>query len=44
MKTLQTTISEVRLVYRIKVKASNKPQIKCLKHAYDICMESWDLD
>jgi hypothetical protein len=29
MKTLQTTISEVRLVYRTKVKASERLQVKC---------------
>ena len=44
MKTLQTTISEVQLVYRTKVKASERLQIKCSKDAFDIFMESWDLD
>jgi hypothetical protein len=44
MKTQQTTISEVRLVYRIKVKASERLQIKCSKDAFDIFMENWDLD
>jgi hypothetical protein len=44
MKTQQTTISEVRFVYRIKVKASERLQIKCTKDAFDIFMENWDLD
>jgi DNA repair protein RadC len=44
MKTLQTYISEVRLVYRTKVKASDRPQVKCSKDAFDIFMENWDLD
>jgi len=44
MKTQQTTISEVRLVYRTKVKASERLQIKCSKDAFDIFMENWDLD
>ena len=44
MKTQQTTISEVRLVYRTKVKASERLQIKCSKDAFDIFIESWDLD
>jgi DNA repair protein RadC len=44
MKTQQTTISEVKLVYRTKVKASNRPQVKCSKDAFDIFMENWDLD
>jgi len=44
MKTQQTTISEVRLVYRTKVKASERLRIKCSKDAFDIFMESWDLD
>ncbi len=44
MKTRQTNISEVRLVYRTKVKASERLKVKCLKNAFDIFMESWDLD
>jgi DNA repair protein RadC len=44
MKTIQTNISEVKLVYRTKVKASERPQVKCSKDAFDIFMESWDLD
>jgi DNA repair protein RadC len=44
MKTLQTNISEVRLVYRTKVKASERLQVKCSKDAFDIFMENWDLD
>jgi DNA repair protein RadC len=44
MKTQQTTISEVRLVYRTKVKASERLQVKCSKDAFDIFMENWDMD
>ena len=33
MKTQQTTLSEVRLVYRTKVKASERLQVKCSKDA-----------
>jgi DNA repair protein RadC len=44
MKTLQTTIDEVKLVYRTKVKASERLQIKCSKDAFDIFMENWDQD
>lgn len=44
MKPQQTTISEVKLVYRTKVKASERLQIKCSKDAYDIFMGSWDQD
>jgi DNA repair protein RadC len=44
MKTQQTTISEVRLVYRTKVKASERLQVKCSKDSFDIFMENWDLD
>jgi DNA repair protein RadC len=44
MKTQQLNISEVRLVYRTKVKASDRLQVKCSKDAFDIFMESWDLD
>ena len=44
MKTQQTTISEVRLVYWTKVIASERLQVKCSKDAFDIFMENWDLD
>ena len=43
MKTIQT-IAEVKLIYRTSVKASDRPKIKCSKDAFDIFMESWDLD
>jgi len=38
MKTQQITIAEVKLVYRTKVKASERLQIKCLKDAFEIFM------
>jgi DNA repair protein RadC len=44
MKTQQTEISEVQIIYRTKVKASDRPQIKCSKDAYELFMEAWDLD
>jgi DNA repair protein RadC len=44
MKSNLQTISEVNLIYRTKVKASERPQIKSSKDAFDIFMESWDLD
>ena len=44
MKTQQIEISEVRLIYRTKVKASDRPQIKCSKDAYELFMETWDQD
>jgi DNA repair protein RadC len=44
MKTQQTTISEVRLVYRTKVKASERLKVKSSKDAFDIFMGYWDLD
>ena len=44
MKTQQTTIAEVSLVYRTKVKASERLQIRCSKDAFDIFMENWDQD
>ena len=44
MKTQQITISEVRLVYRTKVKASDRLQVKCSKDAFDIFMENWEQD
>jgi len=44
MKTLYGSIAEVRLVYRTKVKASDRQHVKCSKDAFDIFMENWDLD
>ena len=44
MKTQQTDISEVQIIYKTKVKASGRPQIKCSKDAYELFMEAWDLD
>ena len=35
----QTTISEVKLVYMAKVKASKRLKVKCSKDAFDIFME-----
>jgi len=40
---LQTTIAEVEIVYRTRVKASDRPQIKSSKDAYDIFIGDWDL-
>jgi DNA repair protein RadC len=44
MKTQQPTISEVSLIYRSKVKASDRPQVKCSRDAYKIFMENWNPD
>lgn len=45
MKTeQQQTIAEVNLVYRNKVKASERPRVKCSKDAHDIFMQSWNPD
>ena len=43
-KTQQTNISEIRLVYRTKVKASQRLQVKCSKDAFDIFIWNWDQD
>lgn len=37
-------VSEVRLVYKTKVKASDRLQVKCSRDACDIFMGNWDLD
>jgi DNA repair protein RadC len=44
MKTQQTNISEVRLVYRTKIKASERVQVKYSKDAFELFIENWDLD
>jgi DNA repair protein RadC len=42
MKTQQMTISEVSLIYRSKVKASDRPQVKCSLDAYKLFIASWN--
>jgi DNA repair protein RadC len=44
MKQNQITISEVKLVYKTKIKASNRLDVKSSKDAFDIFMDSWDPD
>jgi DNA repair protein RadC len=44
MKTQQTSIAEVSLIYRTKVKASERLQVKCSRDAYLIFMENWDME
>jgi DNA repair protein RadC len=44
MKKSDIIISEVKLIYRTKVKASERLQIKSSKDVFDIFIESWDLD
>jgi DNA repair protein RadC len=40
----QITVSEVKLIYRTKIKASERLKVKCSRDAYDIFMENWDPD
>ena len=44
MKQQDITISEVKLIYRTKVKASDRPQVKTSRAVFMIFMEHWDLD
>jgi len=44
MKQQQITISEVKLIYRTKIKASERLKVKSSKDAYDIFIENWDQD
>jgi hypothetical protein len=44
MKAQQTTVSEVQLIYKSKVKASDRLQVKCSKDAYNLFMEHWNHD
>jgi DNA repair protein RadC len=43
MKSLQT-IAEVKLIYKTKIKASERPQIKCSKDAFELFLGNWDQD
>ena len=40
----QVIISDVRLVYRTRIKASDIIQVKCSKDVFDIFMENWKQD
>ena len=44
MKTQQTTIAEVQLIYKSKVRASDRKKITCSRDAYKIFMENWNPD
>jgi DNA repair protein RadC len=44
MKPQQTTIAEVSLIYRSKVKASDRPQVKCSQDAHKLFKDNWDQD
>ena len=44
MKQSDITISEVKLVYRTKVKAPERFQVKTSKNAFEIFWEAWDQD
>ena len=44
MKQSDITISEIKLIYRTRVKASERLQVKSSKDAFDIFWEAWDLD
>jgi DNA repair protein RadC len=42
MKTLQTNIAEVCLIYKSKVKASERPKVTCSKDAFNLFYEKWN--
>jgi DNA repair protein RadC len=44
MKQQQSTIAEVQLIYKSKVKASDRRKITCSRDAYNIFMENWNPD
>jgi DNA repair protein RadC len=44
MKPKQTTIAEIQLIYKSKVKASDRMKITCSRDAYNIFIENWNPD
>lgn len=44
MKKTTNNIAEVKLTYTSKVKASERPKIKCSKDACDIILSCWDVE
>jgi DNA repair protein RadC len=43
-KIVISNISEVKLIYQSKVRASDRPKITCSKDAYDLFLSHWDQD
>ncbi|OXG05096.1 RadC-like JAB domain-containing protein [Flavobacterium araucananum] len=37
-------VAEIELIYKTKVKASDRPQIKSSKDAYKLMLSTWDMD
>ena len=37
-------VSEVQLSYKSKVKAKDRPLVKCSKDTYEILLQIWDQD
>jgi len=37
-------VAEIELIYKTKVKASERPQIKSSKDAYKLLLSTWDMD
>ena len=44
MKQTENNISEVKIIYRTKVKASDRPQVKTSREAFEVFMDAWDMD
>jgi DNA repair protein RadC len=44
MKSQQSSIAEVSLIYKSRVKASERPQVKCSQDAYNLFLEHWNKD
>jgi DNA repair protein RadC len=38
------TVSEIELIYKPKLKPSQRPTIKCSREAYDLMVNTWDLE
>ena len=39
-----TRVAEVELIYKTKVKASERPKVKCSRDAYELFLKHWDAD
>ena len=39
-----TKVSEIELIYKSKIKASERPQVKDSKSAFELLVKNWDLD
>lgn len=39
-----TQVAEIEIVYKTKIKASNRPRVQCSREIYDLLLSKWDMN